>query len=110
VNGGPGLDTASFADATASITADLLAGSAAGDGADALNGIERMAGSPFADHLVGSQGANRVGGGDGADVIKGLAGDDVLLGQAGGDSLDGGPDSDVCKQGPGTGSITHCEH
>jgi Ca2+-binding RTX toxin-like protein len=110
INGGPGLDTASFFDATASVTADLLAGSAAGDGPDGLNGIERLAGSPFADHLVGSQGDNRLAGGGGPDVIKGLAGDDVLLGQAGGDSLDGGPDSDVCNQGPGSGSIIHCEH
>jgi Ca2+-binding RTX toxin-like protein len=110
VNGGPGLDTASFADAAAAVTADLLAGSASGDGDDGLNGIERLSGSGFDDHLVGSQGPNRLSGGAGDDHLKGLAGNDALLGGAGDDTLDGGADSDTCRQGPGSGSVTHCEH
>ena len=56
LQGGPGLDTASFADPPAAVTVDLLAGTASGDGNDALSGIERALGSPFDDHLVGSQG------------------------------------------------------
>jgi Ca2+-binding RTX toxin-like protein len=109
VTGGPGLDTASFVDAAFPISADLLAGTASGDGNDSLHGVERLVGSPFADHLVGSQGPNRLAGGAGADLLKGLAGDDVLLGGTGDDTLDGGPGSDSCDQGPGSGQVTHCE-
>jgi Ca2+-binding RTX toxin-like protein len=110
LTGGPGLDTASFADATAGVAADLLTGTANGDGSDSLNGLERLSGSPFGDHLVGTLGPNRLSGGAGADDLKGLAGNDVLLGGRGNDTLDGGQDSDACKQGPGSGSVTHCEH
>ncbi len=110
LTGGPGVDAASFADATAAITADLLAGSSAGDGDDSLAGIERLLGSPFDDHLVGSQGPNRLTGGAGDDHLQGLSGNDALVGGDGDDDLDGGPGSDTCTQGPGSGSVTHCEH
>jgi Ca2+-binding RTX toxin-like protein len=110
VKGGPGLDVASFLDAAAAVTADLLAGSASGDGPDSLGGVERLIGSLFGDHLIGSLGANRIEGRGGNDVLKGLAGNDVLLGGAANDNLDGGPDSDTCKQGDGSGPVTHCEH
>ena len=109
VKGGPGRDVASFLDAAAAITADLLAGSASGDGPDSLGGVERLIGSLFGDHLVGSLGANRLDGRAGDDVLKGLAGKDLLLGGPGNDNLDGGAESDTCKQGPGSGSVTHCE-
>jgi Ca2+-binding RTX toxin-like protein len=108
--GGPGLDVASFVDAPADITADLVAGTATGDGDDTLGTIERLIGSAFGDHLVGSLGPNRLDGRGGNDVLKGLLGNDVLLGGPGNDNLDGGQDSDTCRQGPGSGSVTHCEH
>jgi large repetitive protein len=109
VNGGPGCDTASYADASSAITADLLAQTASGDGDDSLNGIEQLVGSPFSDHLIGSQGPNRLTGGAGDDTLKGLAGNDVLLGGAGSDALDGGPGSDTCHQNTGTGKVVNCE-
>jgi hypothetical protein len=40
----------------------------------------------------------------------GNPGDDYLSGGNGDDDLDGNLGIDTCIQGPGTGSITHCEH
>jgi len=110
VAGGAGPDTASFAGASAAITANLAQGTATGDGDDVLSSVERLAGSAHADHLTGSGLPNLVSGGPGDDVLKGLGGSDVLKGGPGGDDFNGGPGTDTCKQGPGTGSKTSCEH
>jgi Ca2+-binding RTX toxin-like protein len=110
VQGGPGLDTASYSDSLSAVTVDLLATTASGDGDDTLSGMERVLGSPFGDHLIGSQRPNRLTGGAGDDVLKGLSGNDVLQGGPGDDDLDGGPGTDTCTQGPGTGPVVHCEH
>jgi Ca2+-binding RTX toxin-like protein len=110
VNGGPGLDTVSYADMTVPVTVDLLAETATSMGDDSLVGIERSEGSPFDDYLIGSQAANTLRGGSGDDTIKGLGGNDLLIGGPGDDSIDGGHGTDTCLQGTGTGPATACEH
>lgn len=110
MHGGPGKDTVSFASATATITADLAAGLADGQGGDTLIAVEHLIGSDKADRLIGDRDANRLWGGKGNDVIigrggadklYGRAGDDRLLGKAGDDTLVGGSGVDYVNGGPG---------
>lgn len=87
--GGAGSNTASYANATAGVTASLLTpldatgntGHAAGD---TYTDIQNLIGSAYADTLEGDASANRLDGG---------AGNDLLLGGAGADQLIGGDDS-----------------
>jgi subtilisin family serine protease len=81
--GGEGNDTADFESATLGITASLAAGTATGQGADALDSVERLAGSPLNDTLTGDSGANRLSGGGGNDTLRGGLGNDELIGGAG---------------------------
>ena len=99
LDGGAGTDTASFAGAVGGIVADLAAGTATGDGADQLIGIENLAGSGFDDSLTGDTGVNTITGGAGDDTIDGGDGDDVLMGGAGGDVLNGGAGNDTIDGG-----------
>ena len=78
LSGEGGLDTASYSSSVTAVSANLTAGTATGDGTDALGSIENLIGSPFADTLVGD---------DGPNVIHGLDGDDVLDGAAGVDTV-----------------------
>ena len=63
------------------MTADLVAHTATGEGADTLTSIEG---------LIGSAGADTLTGGGGANVLSGGAGDDTIEGGAGADDLAGG--------------------
>ena len=83
LDGGTGQDTASYAGASAGVTASLATG--LGSGGDRLIGIENLAGSAFADTLRGDDGANVLSGGGGDDRIVGGGGADVLNGGAGAD-------------------------
>jgi Ca2+-binding RTX toxin-like protein len=70
--GGAGNDTASYADATAGVTADLAdssfnTGDAAGD---TYSGIENLTGSAFNDRLIGDANANVFDGGAGNDTVS----------------------------------------
>ena len=70
--GGAGNDTASYADATAGITADLAdssfnRGDAAGD---TYSSIENLTGSAFNDRLIGDANANVFDGGAGNDTVS----------------------------------------
>ncbi len=118
LDGGEGSDGASYATSSQGVTVSLEAGTATGDGDDALVAIEDVTGSPRDDVLEGSPGANRLTGLAGTDVLHGLGGDDVLAGDDGGDylsggrgvdDLGGGPGPDVCVPGadPGTESDCH---
>lgn len=111
-DGGDGSDTASFAYATAPVTADLAAAAPidpTGEG-DALRNVEALQGGAGDDELRGDDGANRLSGGGGRDVLDGRGGrddlsggeaDDVLTGGDGGDVLVGGGGADRLKGGAG---------
>jgi Ca2+-binding RTX toxin-like protein len=91
LDGQGGLDTASYNEAAAGVTAflggaQLNTGEAAGD---SYASIENLIGSTFADALGGTDVQNAIFGGGGNDLIYGAGGDDVLEGGAGGDALDG---------------------
>ena len=88
LNGGGGIDTASYAAAAAAVTVSLAVASAqatGGAGSDTLLGIENLTGSAFADTLTGNAQAN---------VLEGGAGDDRLNGREGADTLSGGAGAD----------------
>ena len=78
LDGGEGIDTASYADAASGLNLDLRTSSA-------LFRIENLIGSAFADTLVGSDGANALSGNAGNDVLIGGLGRDALTGGAGAD-------------------------
>jgi Ca2+-binding RTX toxin-like protein len=58
---------------------------------DHVFGVERLAGSEFADILIGSNGPDMIFGQGGDNSIYGLDGEDLLLAEGGDDFLDGGP-------------------
>jgi Ca2+-binding RTX toxin-like protein len=118
VDGGDGVDAAAFRTAPNGVTVSLLLGSASGQGADSLTGIERIVGSRFADFITGNGAANGLsagGGGDqvhgkgGNDNVNGGSGNDTLTGEEGNDRLDGSTGTDSLTGGPGTDSCINGE-
>lgn len=107
VDGGDGFDTVGFA--AEPITVDLSAGSAAGEGSDALTNIEAALGTAGDDVLLGDSNGNFIDGRGGDDTISGQAGDDRLVGGAGNDTLDGGDGTDTLEGGDGTDTCTNGE-
>jgi T5SS/PEP-CTERM-associated repeat protein len=111
--GGDGIDTADYSDALDGVTARLSTvqvQDTGGSGFDALQGIERLIGSDFADDLTGSVHADTIEGGTGDDAVKGGAdndslsggeGLDTLWGGEGDDTLTGGADRDILYGGAG---------
>lgn len=103
IDGGDGSDTASYAGATAGVTANLRksalnAGEAAGD---RYLSIENLTGSRHGDFLHGDSQNNRLAGNDGDDMLSGWSGHDVLVGARGDDQLYGGAGNDTLTGGPG---------
>ena len=97
--GGAGMDTASYAEASGSVVANLATGIASANGfggSDILIGIERLVGGAANDVLSG--------GVDG-DILEGGAGDDVLAGGAGNNVLIGGSGNDTADYGATTGTL-----
>ncbi|MDH4871835.1 calcium-binding protein, partial [Pseudomonas sp. BN515] len=81
LNGGAGVDTASYAFATAGVNANLAlttAQTTGGSGSDTLLAFENLTGSAFNDTLTGNAAANVLIGGAGTDRLTGGAGADVF--------------------------------
>ncbi len=98
LDGGAGLDEASYVQAVSAVNVSLLiAGSqnTGGAGPDSLVAIENLAGSNFGDMLTGNAGNNALSGGLGNDTLNGGLGDDKLEGGQGADTLLGGEGSDL---------------
>jgi Ca2+-binding RTX toxin-like protein len=88
LDGRGGVDTASYASASAGVTVSLaLAGpqNTVGAGIDSLANFENLRGSSFSDTLSGNNANNRIEGGKGADVLTGSRGADWLAGGSGAD-------------------------
>src|SRR5262249_39773583 len=82
LDGGDGIDTASYASATAGVTVSLAlttAQNTAGAGSDTLAGIENLSGSSLADHLAGDAAANRLAGLAGLDTLTGGGAADTFV-------------------------------
>ncbi|POF40012.1 hypothetical protein B0D71_23305 [Pseudomonas laurylsulfativorans] len=97
LNGGAGIDTASYAYATAAVTANLAlttAQATGGSGSDTLLNFENLTGSAYHDNLTGNALANTLSGGAGNDTLIGGAGNDLLIGGTGLDKLYGGAGAD----------------
>ncbi len=80
LNGGAGVDTVSYANATAAVTVDLSLATAqntVGAGTDTLLNFENLTGSSFNDTLSGDGNANVINGGLGNDTMDGGAGTDT---------------------------------
>jgi Ca2+-binding RTX toxin-like protein len=116
LDGGSGIDTASYSTSTAGVTVDLNSGLAQGGDAadDVLVSIENLAGSQHDDDLAGDDGPNVLQGLGGKDMLKGGGGTDVLWGGAGNDTLRGGygmdtlrgeGGNDVLDGGPGSDDL-----
>ncbi|CAH0306341.1 Ig-like domain-containing protein [Roseomonas sp. CECT 9278] len=111
-----GGDDAAFDAATfgnASVTVNLAAGTATGEGTDTLVGIESAVTGEGDDSVVGSNGINTLVVNAGNDTVLAGDGQDFIIGGAGNDSLDGGDGVDIALFGAGTtftrnfnGSIT----
>jgi len=89
IDGGAGIDTATYASAGAAVVVSLAltgAQNTGGAGSDTLKAIENLTGSAYDDTLSGNTGDNVLDGGAGNDSIDGGAGNDVLDGGAGVDT------------------------
>ena len=114
-NGGQGFDEVDYrGDASRGGLGGVnvnLAGGTAIDGfgtTDALNSIEQVFGTQFADTILGGSGGEFLGGDAGADTINGGDGDDSIRGGAGNDTINGGNGNDRAdyrSEGAGSGGI-----
>jgi Ca2+-binding RTX toxin-like protein len=97
LDGGLGIDTASYLSSAGAVSVSLATSSGIGGdaGGDALIGIENLYGSGGSDALTGDSVANLLFGAAGNDTLQGGAGDDVLIGGEGGDQLTGGSGTDT---------------
>lgn len=102
LDGNSGIDTATYAQETVAVQADLAAGKATLTGSsDTLVNIENLEGSNLADQLAGDELANRLLGNGGNDQMDGRAGNDTMLGGAGADTMVGGSGEDVMQGNDG---------
>jgi Ca2+-binding RTX toxin-like protein len=90
ITGGAGSDSVSYAAATAAVTVDLVAGTAANGfgGTDTLATVENIVGGSLDDVIIGNAADNALSGGDGNDRLVGGAGNNSLIGGAGRDTAD----------------------
>jgi Ca2+-binding RTX toxin-like protein len=107
IDGGLGVDTVTYHDASGGVTVNLnISGGqdTGGGGFDTLLNIENVRGSSSSDLLIGNAGANR---------LDGRGGNDRLVGGAGNDILDGGenssnvvPDADTADYSGSASGVT----
>lgn len=98
INGGAGIDTVSYAYASAGVSVNIsvtTAQATGGSGSDRLSGFENVTGSNFSDKIYGTTGNNALAGVAGNDLICGYAGDDWLNGGLGNDTIYGGAGLDT---------------
>ena len=107
LSGGAGNDAVDYSDSTGSITVDLGAGSATGEGTDILVSIEAATGGAGADELIGSAAGNELTGGAGNDSLSGGLGNDILYGGDGNDVVDAGDGNDLIVGGDGAGDDSY---
>jgi RTX calcium-binding nonapeptide repeat (4 copies) len=96
VDGGPGVNTATYRGRARGVVVDLAAGGgqgAAGEG-DTLVNVQNIDGGRGDDRLRGDGGPNDLNGGAGNDRLSGRGGDDLLTGNTGRDALFGGTGDD----------------
>ncbi|MEM1395943.1 MAG: calcium-binding protein [Pseudomonadota bacterium] len=105
-DGGEGVDLVNFGGARNGVVANLSTGTADGDGADRLIGVENIIGSNFVDTLIGDNAANTVFGLGGNDSLATGAGNDALFGGLGDDVMDGGSDTDSAQYSFAGGAVT----
>jgi Ca2+-binding RTX toxin-like protein len=104
--GGDGLDTVTYYQSTAGISASLRNGAGLSGGQETGYGslgdavrdlyfeIENLVGTQFDDSLTGNEERNQLSGLDGDDFIFGYGGTDYMKGGAGDDTINGGAGSD----------------
>jgi Ca2+-binding RTX toxin-like protein len=110
IDGGAGTDTASYANASGSVTVGLgtVVGFANGaDGNDSLRNIENVIGSAFNDVINGNDADNVLDGGGGHDLLFGRAGNDTMVGGDGDDFLRGSDGNDVMNGGGGWDRVSN---
>jgi Ca2+-binding RTX toxin-like protein len=112
LDGGPGTgDIASYATAGVGgvfhdgvgVEVDIAAGTARGDGADALTEIEDVIGTPFPDRIVGSAEPNELYGSGGVDELIGVGPGDEAFGGTGLDRCTGMAVAESCELDPSSG-------
>ncbi len=88
-DGGSGIDTVTYANASAAVTINLAqttVQTTGGSGSDILLNMENVVGSSYNDTLVGNTANNILYGGNGNDIIAGGVGNDTLEGGIGDDT------------------------
>ncbi len=104
--GGSGNDSVDYSGESATVNANLSAGTASGGtiGNDFLYDIENIIGGSNSDTLIGDANINILQGGaggdtiqagDNSDTVEGGSGNDTIIAGAGNDYIDGGDDSDT---------------
>ena len=118
LDGGEGIDTASYASSASDVWVILNNSTPERDGdaeGDYLTSIENLIGSAYEDSLSGDGLANRIQGGDGGDYISGGGGndeveggkgEDLMAANEGDDKMVGGDGSDVMSAGAGKDELT----
>ena len=92
IDGGLGLDSATYVTASGAVNVNLTTGVASDGlgGTDTLLNIEAVFGSKNGDTLTGNSKDNLLWGDLGNDTLSGGAGNDTLKGEQGNDAIDGG--------------------